>query len=350
MPKFTIVVPVFKVEQYIDRCIESLINQTLKDIEIILVDDGSPDNCGSICDSYAERDKRITVIHKANAGVSAARNDGLKAATGEWVIFCDSDDWMELDACEILYETGINGNADIVIGDIYIVNENSKVYTKYYKENFVITDRTVLDQLVMTDIYMTYCPFPGNSTIGFGGPWNKAVRLDFLKKHQISFDTTVKGVFDDILYTAHILANATSVSYISTPVYNYVLLSSSITHIYKANILEINQLIFNSWERFFAAYGGKEKYLRPYSAVIIRRFCESLNQYFFNEKNPDDKKTRLRKIKEVIKSEPYKSAIKNVDRNKLIKFHAVIAYAMSLGSPFLIVLAYELRQHKKRKS
>ena len=104
MVKFSIVVPIYNVEKYIGELIESLQKQTLKDIEIILVDDGSPDNSGKICDDYAAGDDRITVIHKKNAGVSAARNDGLAIATGEYIMFCDSDDWLPLDALQKLYE------------------------------------------------------------------------------------------------------------------------------------------------------------------------------------------------------------------------------------------------------
>ena len=92
MAKVSIVVPVYKVEKYIENCIESLVSQTLREIEIILVDDGSPDKCGEICDVYAARDNRIKVLHKKNAGVSAARNDGLLQASGEYILFCDSDD------------------------------------------------------------------------------------------------------------------------------------------------------------------------------------------------------------------------------------------------------------------
>ena len=134
MVKVSIIVPVYKVENYLSNCIESLIGQTLKDIEIILVDDGSPDNSGKICDQYAEKDNRITVVHKTNGGVSAARNDGLKKANGDWVIFCDSDDWMDLLACEILYEAGELSQSDIVIGDVYLANKNKVEYVKFYKE------------------------------------------------------------------------------------------------------------------------------------------------------------------------------------------------------------------------
>lgn len=98
--KISIVVPIYKVEKFLDRCMNSIINQTYKNIEIILVDDGSPDNCPQLCDQYSEIDQRIVVIHKKNGGLSDARNAGLDIATGEFVIFVDSDDYIESDLCE----------------------------------------------------------------------------------------------------------------------------------------------------------------------------------------------------------------------------------------------------------
>lgn len=100
--KISIIVPVYKVEQYLERCVKSLINQTYKNIEIILVDDGSPDQCPKMCDDYASEDSRIKVIHKKNGGLSDARNAGLDAATGEFIAFVDSDDWVEIDFIETL--------------------------------------------------------------------------------------------------------------------------------------------------------------------------------------------------------------------------------------------------------
>lgn len=99
---FSIVVPIYKVEKYLERCVDSLMNQTFTDIEIILVDDGSPDKCPKMCDDFSKKDNRIKVIHKVNGGLSDARNAGIRVAKGQYIIFVDSDDYIELDACEKL--------------------------------------------------------------------------------------------------------------------------------------------------------------------------------------------------------------------------------------------------------
>ena len=111
--KISIIVPVYKVEQYLHKCVDSILAQTFTDFELILVDDGSPDNCGKICDEYATKDSRIKVIHKENGGLSDARNAGLDSAIGDYVGFVDSDDYIENDMYELLYDICINNNCEI---------------------------------------------------------------------------------------------------------------------------------------------------------------------------------------------------------------------------------------------
>ena len=126
VPKVSIIVPVYKVEKYLRKCIDSIINQTLKDIEIILVDDGSPDNCGKICDEYAAKDTRIKVIHKENGGLSSARNAGMEVAEGEYIGFVDSDDWIESDMYMTLWQKAKDINADLVNSDYFRNNDRIK--------------------------------------------------------------------------------------------------------------------------------------------------------------------------------------------------------------------------------
>ena len=103
----SIIVPVFKAETFINRCVDSILAQSFSNFELILIDDGSPDKCPEICDEYSKKDKRIRVIHKTNAGVSAARNTGIKVAKGKWLMFCDSDDYVSSNWCEKMYNSAI---------------------------------------------------------------------------------------------------------------------------------------------------------------------------------------------------------------------------------------------------
>ena len=119
MPLFSIIVPVYNVEKYINKCIDSVLAQTFTDFELILVDDGSPDGCSAVCDDYAEKDSRIKVIHKQNEGLINARKSGLAIADGKYIGFVDGDDWIESDTYENFAEMIKKYEPDIVLSDFY---------------------------------------------------------------------------------------------------------------------------------------------------------------------------------------------------------------------------------------
>lgn len=127
MPKVSVIIPVYRAEKFIHECIESVLNQTHTDLELILVDDGSPDNSGAICDEYALKDNRIKVFHQPNGGVCAARNRGLDMATGDYILFLDSDDYMPKDALETLYNDATQNDADIAIGRMFCNTESAEI-------------------------------------------------------------------------------------------------------------------------------------------------------------------------------------------------------------------------------
>lgn len=123
-PLISVIVPVYNVEPYLDRCVQSIVDQTYTNLEIILVDDGSPDNCPAMCDAWAEKDCRIRVIHKKNGGLSDARNAGMAAAAGEYIAFVDSDDWIDPDMYELLYTRMTNDDCDIAACGVEMVWED----------------------------------------------------------------------------------------------------------------------------------------------------------------------------------------------------------------------------------
>ena len=342
--KISIIVPVYNVEQYVGKLIESLQNQSYSNIEIILVDDGSLDKSGEICDEYASNDKRIKVIHKKNNGVGAARNDGLAIATGKWVLFCDSDDWMELEALEKLIIKGEETESDVVFGDVNLVYDEQIKSVQFYKDEFVMETKTEINRLIEADFCKTYCYNPPRSgpAFGYGGPWNKIVKKDLIDEANIKFDLRVRGIFDDIIYTAYIFAAANKVAYIHVPVYNYRQLNTSITHKYKPDMLDINVEIFNSWKDFLKLYDKNSQFLRPYYANVVRRLTASLGQYFFNEKNKYSLKKKLEELDRLIRSEPYYSAVRKADYEKLNnRFDRMVAKAAKNKSPLSIYLIFQ---------
>ncbi len=208
MKLISIIVPVYDVEKYLVDCIESIINQTYTNLEIILVDDGSPDNCGEICEKYAKTDDRIKVIHKPNGGQADARNWGIDVATGEYVMFIDSDDLMTLDACEKLYNEIESKKAQMVTANYIYVSEDGtpwskEVFPKSKYQNFKMSVKDYRDSF-----------FVMNSAA-----WNKIFKLDFIKENKLKFVVGIPA--EDALFTTSIFIKAKDVYYINDVVYKY---------------------------------------------------------------------------------------------------------------------------------
>ena len=134
MEKISVIVPVYEVEAYLDRCVQSIVDQTYTNLEIVLVDDGSPDNCGAMCDAWAEKDSRIRVIHQENGGLSAARNAGLAVATGDLIGFVDSDDYVSGDMYQLLWENMKTEGSDIAVCGVQMVYDDGTLGQPFTKE------------------------------------------------------------------------------------------------------------------------------------------------------------------------------------------------------------------------
>ncbi|MBP1553759.1 MAG: glycosyltransferase family 2 protein [Oscillospiraceae bacterium] len=184
----SIIIPVYNAEKYIEKCVDSLVNQTYKNLEIILVNDGSTDNSGSLCDSFAAKDDRIKVIHKQNGGVSSARNAGLDAATGEYITFADSDDWLDTSAFDICAAEMKKNNLDLLVCGYNTVFPN-RITTTYMDCNMF----TRYEYQENISKYIT-------TSVGFNSVWNKIYSAHIINSHHIRFDETMQinedGVFN----------------------------------------------------------------------------------------------------------------------------------------------------------
>lgn len=147
-PLISVIVPVYKVEPFLRRCLDSIVSQTYQNLEIILVDDGSPDRCGAICDEYAAGDQRIIVIHQENKGLAQARNAGLDIATGDFIQFVDSDDWLEDAACESALKDALGQNADMVCFGFYQVAPSGKSCPNAATSSGIQEKGSVMGQLI----------------------------------------------------------------------------------------------------------------------------------------------------------------------------------------------------------
>lgn len=320
--KVSVVIPVYNVEKYIGECLDSVVSQTLRDIEIIVVDDGSPDSSGIILDEYAKKDSRIQVIHKKNGGVSAARNDGLEICTGEYIYIMDSDDYIEPNALESMYNNAVATGADVVIEDhISFSEEGIQTIHHLFKDEFVTDDRDMILQLQKMALHIGYSPLltktdPG---LGVGPPWTKLVRKNVIFDNKLRFDPYVKGIFDDCLFSMYVFEYAQKVSYIMKTGYHYRILQSSLIHRFNSDRLEINKRIFKKINEFKIRYNKGSDFEKAYYARVIIYLCATCSTYLFHKQYNGTLRKNYNEFIALIKSPPYCTAIKKVDTAKLGK-------------------------------
>lgn len=209
----SVIVPVYKVEKYLEKCIESIISQSYKNLEIILVDDGSPDGCGKICDAYAEKDKRIKVIHQENRGLCGARNTGLRAATGDYIGFVDSDDYISEDMYEYLGKSLEKYDADVVSCRYFRVGREYDGYTEKGEYDVIMTGREAVRELVGNFILRSLF-------------WNKLFRREILD----GFSFPEGRTFEGTLTMHHLLLKCRKVIMLCEPKYYYLDNSDSIVN------------------------------------------------------------------------------------------------------------------------
>ncbi len=205
MPKVSVIIPVYKVERYVRRCLDSVMSQTLTDWEAICVDDGSPDNSGKILDEYARRDKRIRVIHKENGGVSAARNDGIKLARGQYVHFMDSDDFIDPDYYEKMIDALVSTGADAAVSG-FVTNVK---YTKGLLYNRMRVVRT------------TFGIFKRTNALSDGYVWRYVFSRKFLSDCGISFPVGMMTM-EDMDFLLRILTRMRLLVVVPDVLYHYM--------------------------------------------------------------------------------------------------------------------------------
>jgi len=215
----SVIIPVYNVKKYLNRCLDSIINQTYDNIEIILINDGSTDTSREVCHLYSKKDKRIKVIDKINGGLSDARNCGLRRAVGEYVVFVDSDDFVDLNYIKNLYITASKNNADIVACGYSEIYENKKMPEKYIKK-LVNSKMLIMDNLdAMRDFFST-------SSIANVVTWNKIYKISIFKNNNIKFP--VGKIHEDNFTTYKLYYYANKIIYIDQPLYFYLRRADSI--------------------------------------------------------------------------------------------------------------------------
>lgn len=323
MEKISVIVPIYNVEKYIKQSIESILNQTYNKLEIILVDDGSKDLSGSICDEYSKKDNRIKVIHKENGGLSSARNAGLDVATGKYVMFIDSDDYFENNSCEVLYNEIEKRNADYVIGNYIHVTHDGIKWDKPVFNNIDDNFKTSIEDYKKSFFVM-------NSVV-----WNKIFKREFIEEHKLRF---VPGALaEDAIFTTYCYVHTDKGYYINEVVYNYrqnkenASISTNCNKNYFIKLNETYKLIFNNFEKtnnlgFYRFFYAR---IMPYllckiidtNALEDNEIVEVLKilKWFFKQKETYKVAIIDNKLNEVVKIINNEDYIKALEKLKEIK-------------------------------
>ena len=276
--KVSIIVPVYKVENEIHRCIDSLISQSLLQIEVILIDDGSPDNCPEICDNYAKMHSQIRVIHQKNSGLSSARNTGIINAIGEYLLFVDSDDFIEINTCDNLYNVAVKEDLDILSG-MAIRKEIGKI-----------------DSL-MNDIKFTNNVITGSKFLEIGlsqkklnmAVWMNLYKRSYILENNLFFKEYI--YHEDEEWTPRVFLSANRVTHLKYPFYNYMIREGSITKniIKRKNAIDLLSTCY-SLEHIYVEISNikLKKLLMNYiaelfmHAIIIGQFTDKKSSKEFN--------------------------------------------------------------------
>ena len=292
MPLVSIVVPIYRIERYVGICIESLIRQTYQNIEIILVDDGSPDNCPAMCDAWAKKDKRIRVIHKANGGLTSARKAGFETAKGEYIIFFDSDDYVEENMIEELVNKALATDKDITMCSYYrdTADEMIPVFMGYQKG---VIER---EELPMQFILPIIRPMQGD-------PATNAFMVTKLFKtakiREEYFVSEREYYTEDVLFNIQIALRINGIALVNKPLYHYCENRDSLTFKYRENKFEMWNKRTAYFEEYFKANGWGKAGADRITALHLRALTVGAdNEVLKNDK--DSFKKACRHFKQIV--------------------------------------------------
>lgn len=324
-PAISVIVPMYNVAPYLRQCLDSICSQSFKNYEAILIDDGSPDECGEIADEYAAKDSRFRVIHKENAGVSEARNDGIRESSGDYLFFLDSDDYLLPDALETLYYKAIEHYADVILSDYRTFSHDSRKSYRVATKEFYVKKRSSLEalQLAVFNMGPARIELDGAFILrGLGAAWHYLVKSTLVIDNDLRFDGSL-ALFDDGLFVLNVLERASSAEYVSHETYCYRYVPGSITRSFKFDLFTTYEKVYTAIERF--VIDNDKSCL--YKGISLRKLIylnKSMETYFFNPQNPMSDKDRYRMFTEIVRSPSYSDAFRDIDIKHLGSIKSIL--------------------------
>lgn len=328
----SIILPVYNSQDYIQNTIESILSQTYKKFEIIIVNDGSTDDSGLICEKIAKKNNCIRYFSINNMGVSNARNIALKEAKGEYVTFIDSDDLYEREYLELLVTNIEKYNADLITCAYKTLSNNPKIIN--YSENYL--DCKFKDYIEKLQ-----------PNLLFNQLWNKMYKLDIIKENNLLFDNNL-DLGEDYKFNLEYIKFIDKLIYINVPLYQYRITNTGLGFKYRPNSSEIKLALLKILENIYNEKNYNLSYI--YKNYLIQ-FLSSFSN-IVDTRNKDKKQVKLNKIKELINSSEYRNKLKEIENNSSLKIK-IICKIMSINNKYIIYTIAKLAniydKNKKKK-
>ena len=328
----SVIIPVYNVEEYLEQCLNSVLKQTYKNIEIILIDDGSKDNSGIICDDFEKKDNRVKVIHKPNQGVSSARNRGLEESKGKWIGFVDSDDWLEPSYFEELLECAKKNKADIVGCGYNRAIGNKKEAINNSGEIKTLNSKEFLIKIL-------------NPQSGYGFTHMKIYKKDIIQN--LLFDTELT-VGEDSLFNEQVTLNVNKVCVLEKSLYNYRINPKSVVKRYDSNYAQkyLKSMKTNK-EYLIKIYGNNEEIMQNYyNYVAFHVMLIAVNYCYSKQSNVKNKNNHF---KEICKYEEYEEGIKKSNYNNLSITRKITLFTIKHKLFFLTNIICSIRNKQNNK-
>lgn len=308
--KVSVVVPVYNVpEKYLKKCVSSLLNQTLKDIEIILVDDGTPETSGKLCDRFSTEDDRIKVIHQKNKGLCGARNTGVKNSTGEWISFVDGDDWVEANAYEKLYNAGVENNVDVVMFG-YVKDYPSKSvimhYDKYFENEKIYNtkeDINYLQKMILN--YNANCAMAPT----------KFIKKSVIEKYNIYHDEKLRQGAEGIEFNIRLFSKIKSALFLNETFYHYIYNDESITTVHNE---KNHQMVIDCFKKIKTEINNNDSEIMDwfYNRMKYVILTTAISGYF-STSNKEPYHIQKKKFNRYMSDELVQETMKNKNYNGL---------------------------------
>ena len=346
-PKVSVIVPVYNTEQYLKRCIDSILAQTLQEIEIVIVDDGSKEPCARFCDEIAKGDPRIKVIHKENGGAGFARNSGMEVSSGEYLGFVDSDDYIEPEMYETLYAAAVKHDADLVISGICFVDGNTFEKAGEHRSRSLFAEETVFEGEGMKELLLGVVgarPEEAEDSRYGTSVWKNIFRNSLRKEKGIAFLSEREVLSEDTLFMVDFTRSARKAVGIPGAYYCYRRNETSISKSYSSTRFEKSLVLLDELEKHMEGVLKKEEY-QLYLDRLTQGYGRVLcSQEIMHAKEENIAYSVLRKrLKSICTSSRIKETLKTYPWHRLPRKQAAFAFAMKYELFFLQKMMVLLR-------